>query len=344
MAREPDWSRKRWNEEDERWARMSVNRDLGRPLNYNEATGTCEGEEVCGEGAWLRRPEEVRDRPRYPRIFDPAEMDFERSRFRFEAAKGAVGGERGYGYERRPRRSREETRERPYEMDRFMGLWMDRGRYSGVGPRGYRRSDERIREDVCEVLTQDGWVDARDIEVRIKDGEVTLNGTVPERSMKRRAEDAVIKVTGVRDVRNHLDVAETGQMRASTSETQPGERKFAESREGAGYGPGREEPQAGRAQKQAGVQTGFAETETVASSTPRQPRVRVREGMDVIDAKGNFVGRIKAVRENDFLVDRSLARDLYIPNTTLKSAENQVVLNVDEDQLESMDLPKPPLF
>ena len=34
------------------------------------------------------------------------------------------------------------------------------GAHRGRGPKGYRRSDERIREDVCERLTEDPFIDA----------------------------------------------------------------------------------------------------------------------------------------------------------------------------------------
>ena len=78
------------------------------------------------------------------------------------------------------------------------------GPYAGKGPKGYSRSDERIREDVCECLTRHSHVDASEIEVRVKDGEVTLTGTVDRREEKRMAEDAAERVPGVRDVHNQL--------------------------------------------------------------------------------------------------------------------------------------------
>jgi osmotically-inducible protein OsmY len=79
--------------------------------------------------------------------------------------------------------------------------------YTGMGPRGYRRSDARMFEDICDRLTVDPRVDASDVEVVVKDGDVTLNGSVRSREEKRYAEDLVEHVMGVHDVSNHLKVS-----------------------------------------------------------------------------------------------------------------------------------------
>jgi hypothetical protein len=81
----------------------------------------------------------------------------------------------------------------------------------GRGPKGYRRSDERIREDVCEALTEDELIDASNIEVAVQDCEVTLSGTVNSREQKRRAEDVIDEISGVRDVNNALRIAAPAQ-------------------------------------------------------------------------------------------------------------------------------------
>lgn len=91
----------------------------------------------------------------------------------------------------------------PGVMRRQEPLWPN---HVGRGPRNYRRTDERIHEDVCERLTEDSRVDAFDIEVRVKDCEVTLTGNVTSREQKRRAEDVAALATGVRDVINELRV------------------------------------------------------------------------------------------------------------------------------------------
>jgi hypothetical protein len=79
-------------------------------------------------------------------------------------------------------------------------------RYRGRGPRDYRRSDERIREDACECLTDDPRIDATHIEVTAQNGEITLSGMVNSREEKRRAEDLVERLSGVTDVHNRLRV------------------------------------------------------------------------------------------------------------------------------------------
>ena len=86
------------------------------------------------------------------------------------------------------------------------GDWQHAGPHTGKGPKGYQRSDDRIREDVSDQLTLHGEVDASQVEVDVKNGEVTLRGTVDSRQAKRMAEDAADCVTGVRQVNNQLRV------------------------------------------------------------------------------------------------------------------------------------------
>jgi HSP20 family molecular chaperone IbpA len=105
------------------------------------------------------------------------------------------------GEDRGDRSYREDFgRERRFERD-------DRG-FRGMGPKGYKRSDERISEEVHERLTDDPWVDASDIHVHVSNGEVTLTGTVDNRETKHRAERLVEDLSGVSHVQNNLRVAQ----------------------------------------------------------------------------------------------------------------------------------------
>jgi osmotically-inducible protein OsmY len=89
------------------------------------------------------------------------------------------------------------------------------GGYAGRGPKGYRRSDDRIREEISDQFMENDQLDASEIEVQVSDGVVTLTGTVDDRQAKRLAEDMAERASGVRDVMNHLKVDNESSMRAS---------------------------------------------------------------------------------------------------------------------------------
>jgi hypothetical protein len=94
--------------------------------------------------------------------------------------------------------------------------------HRGRGPAGYVRTDERIREDASERLTDDRRVDARKIEVAVSKGEITLTGTVTSRDQKRRAEDLVEDLSGVKHVQNNLRVDEGSTWDRNNSGTDTG--------------------------------------------------------------------------------------------------------------------------
>jgi osmotically-inducible protein OsmY len=104
--------------------------------------------------------------------------------------------------------------------------------YAGRGPKGYRRSDDRILEDVNEALSRNPELDASEIEVKVNNGEVTLSGTVSERQFKRIAEEVAEHCSGVEDVRNEIRFqrdSETGgnshsQMKGKTNQASAGGR------------------------------------------------------------------------------------------------------------------------
>jgi hypothetical protein len=80
----------------------------------------------------------------------------------------------------------------------------------GKGPRGYKRTDERIAEEVNDVLTENDSLDATEVQVSVQNGEVTLSGTVDNRFERRLAEDLADSVSGVQHVQNNLRVKGTG--------------------------------------------------------------------------------------------------------------------------------------
>jgi hypothetical protein len=107
---------------------------------------------------------------------------------------GYGGGMTGYGGER--------------GMGHGGGMTGDgeRGGFAGKGPKGYQRSDERIREEINERLTDHPDIDATEIDVQVQSGEVTLSGAVDDRYAKRLSEELAEEVSGVREVHNQIRV------------------------------------------------------------------------------------------------------------------------------------------
>ena len=190
-------------------------------------------EDYGRESAGNRRYAEQRRPARYD--YDREDWDF-RARSRTEPQReegrgreypaGARGRDRGwwervsdevaswFGDEEAERRRRGDIREHGRSELRET----DEGAHRGRGPRNYRRSDERIREDVNDQLTDDFYLDASGIDVEVRDGEVILSGSVHSRRAKRLAEEIAEGVSGVTNVENRIrvrrepdELSETGE-------------------------------------------------------------------------------------------------------------------------------------
>lgn len=85
-------------------------------------------------------------------------------------------------------------------------IGMRNSSFFGKGPKGYKRSDDRIKEEVCETLARNPRIDASDIEVKVEEACVTLSGTVESKEIKRAAEMAIENLSGVDDVKNEIRV------------------------------------------------------------------------------------------------------------------------------------------
>ena len=99
----------------------------------------------------------------------------------------------------------------------------------GLGPKNYRRSDERIKEDVCEALTASPWIDASETDVEVKQGIVTLSGSVGDRRDRQMMEDLVESLPGVKDVEMQLKIerkgTKAGAMGTGDTETERGQER-----------------------------------------------------------------------------------------------------------------------
>jgi hypothetical protein len=123
-----------------------------------------------------------------------------------------------------------------------------RGRFSGRGPQDYTRSDDRIREDLNERLTQHGDIDAFHITVNVKNGEVTLEGTVEDRWQKRMAEDLAEDISGVNQVHNRLRVEQQNQGYMSGSQQVQNQQGQTQNRQGSQSGQTMNPSQSGQSE------------------------------------------------------------------------------------------------
>ncbi len=80
------------------------------------------------------------------------------------------------------------------------------GDFVGKGPKGYTRSDERIRDDVFYGLAENPDIELDSMDVEVRGGIVTLRGIADSRKVKRLAEDLALAVPGVSDVQNRIRV------------------------------------------------------------------------------------------------------------------------------------------
>jgi len=89
------------------------------------------------------------------------------------------------------------------------------------GPKGYQRSDERMKEDISERLYRAYHIDSSEVTVEVRAGKVTLEGTVPSRHMKHAIEDMVDDCPGVTEIDNRIRVGSIGQSSSASSATSP---------------------------------------------------------------------------------------------------------------------------
>jgi hypothetical protein len=181
------WKRAGDRERDDRWARGSASGGYGSEFGaWRAGAGFGFGpEEVPRENASFEDTDWIPSRPARGRGTWAADWASGRS------GAGEYGSQYGgaYGGGGRPGGAS------PLRED-----------YRGRGPKDYRRSDDRIREEICDRLTDDQAIDASDVSIKVEAGEVTLSGFVASRDQKRRAEEDAEGVSGAIDVINQLRI------------------------------------------------------------------------------------------------------------------------------------------
>jgi osmotically-inducible protein OsmY len=205
-----------WYRGQERWdvgrSGFEGRGEYGRGGTFGERAGAYgsqdyrTGARTPGQGSWQEFSN--RDREEYGRTrFDESIAGQPASFYRSTFYGRPEGGQELWNREIRGRDfGRENMGERSGWSQYGSAYGAGAGQYAGRGPKGYKRPDDRIHEDVCEVLTRHPGIDASEVDVRVNNGEVTLTGSVEDRQQKRLAEDAIENLPGVRDVNNQVRV------------------------------------------------------------------------------------------------------------------------------------------
>ncbi|MFC4172280.1 BON domain-containing protein [Microvirga sp. GCM10011540] len=218
-------------------------RDFGDSAGYGTGGSALDWREVMGEDTRS-------DRRSYDRVFGQdrgRENPGYGSSYRREGDRSDTGyfgrGSRDYNEDRGFfERAGDEVRSwfGDDDADRRRDTDMRRAEsHRGRGPRGYQRSDERIREDVNDRLTDDPHLDASEVEVSVSNREVTLTGTVNSRFEKRHAEDLAESVSGVTHVQNNLRIQQAADAGIAGSMLSGEESRSTPATGGSGTGTAR---------------------------------------------------------------------------------------------------------
>jgi osmotically-inducible protein OsmY len=238
-----DWERDRsfgytsnrdWNNRDQHNAQSSYserNRPFGFDRNYARNSTSGYGEGLYEGSEWSRTPTQSYGQ-NYGQNYgqrDASQRDWVERAYGSEGYRagsgygGYGGGSAGYGGEYGNRYSGRNNDDSFGQQLRDVGNQVARRvKRAFKGPKGYKRSDERVREDVNDRLAQQYEIDPSEIEVAVSNGEVTLTGTVQSRHAKFYAEEIADDVSGVNEVHNNLRVRREQQGTQSQTQTQTG--------------------------------------------------------------------------------------------------------------------------
>jgi osmotically-inducible protein OsmY len=135
-------------------------------------------------------------------------------------------GQRPYGQRHGPQSGQHFGQPYDQQYGRHFGQQYGQGQsYAGgrrftSGPKGYQRSDERLKEDISERLMELHHIDSSDVSIDVRGAKVVLDGTVPSRHMKHAIEDLVDACPGVQDIDNRVRVANQSMRQSQGTQSQ----------------------------------------------------------------------------------------------------------------------------
>lgn len=206
--------------DDERWRERERSRglnelmreDLGSPAyfgtgrHFGGGYGTAPGTRASSEDLWSRSGYGEPRRERDARDFAESATSGAYENY----GRSTFGAQSGYGRDYgQPDRQNYGGRQAGSGGD-YRQNWIGESEgsqqsFRGRGPRGYERSDERLKEIICERLTDHPRIDASDVSIDVNQKVVKLTGAVDDRRMKYEIED-VVEQCGVTDIDNQLRV------------------------------------------------------------------------------------------------------------------------------------------
>jgi hypothetical protein len=218
-------------------------REENREMNRNRLERHPQGEHSGQsydretENRWENDPAQNYANPRQS-AGEPNNNDEYDSRYDMRPQPEFWRNQRNYNSENSNREWVSGTGQPPYREDRSGAQRRNqagsasRPSFAGRGPQGYKRSDDRIMEDINEEMTRSHDLDATNISVEVKNGEVVLKGTVADRESKRCAEEIAESCSGVSDVQNQIrikrdDTSDSGRDSKSEKSTEKRSTKLA---------------------------------------------------------------------------------------------------------------------
>jgi hypothetical protein len=189
-------------QQDDTYAPQAANRPAYRQPRYGYAGPMSGSRQLDEEEAFRYAPRRLREPHRHSvqtGYSAGSGQDWERAGSRHGEP---VHGQSPYSSNQGPHRALSP----PYQSDDFG--------FAGRGPKGYQRSDERIKDDLCERLTRAPDIDPSDVTVEVARGKVTLDGRVDARWVKHQIENLVDACPGVKDIDNRLSVESSRSARS----------------------------------------------------------------------------------------------------------------------------------
>ena len=238
--------------------------------------------------------------------------------------------------------------------------------------------DDQIREEVERRFKAEKYLQEHEVDIAVFNGVVTLTGTVTSPLLVDLAHEIATAVAGVQEVHNKIemgigragedvstvdiasdDVAiSEGSNTGDESIHHPSTTGFSEVRSVTPSGV------------TGGTDTGYTADEAAQIAIPftgegssvmdagAADAIRMSgaisdegllarmltEGMAVYDRDGDKIGEVKEVRSTDFLLNRTLAQDVYVPYFVCKYTERKLVVDLPGSEVNNQGWANPILF